>query len=405
MREVDSFFLKILSAALHGRPALIGNNLKRKTRREIIHMSAKHRVLPMIIQASWEADTDKEKITQPFLRSAKELTCNQAQRTADFLILYTYLSNRGLHPVVLKGAVVRSMYPYPEQRSSVDEDLLIGSEEIDALHAELLDFGLSPEGDEDHRISQETTYRDRQRGLYIEVHREMFSTDSGAYSECNSLFKGVLGRTINVYIYGVPVRTLAPTDHLMFLICHAYKHFLYGGVGIRQICDICIMAEKWYEIIDWEIIRNKSEEVHISKYAAGLFRIGERYLDSQMPDIFKDISVNPDPLLEDVLSGGLYGVSDINRAHSAIMTLDAVAADRAGKKMRAVTNSVFLPMRTMSKKYPYLRKLPFLLPVAWLQRVAGYISERKGLGLVDPSRTIQIGRKRIDLLRKYDIIR
>ena len=215
----------------------------------------------------------------------------------------------------------------------------------------------------------------------------------------------MLGRTIDTFIYGVPVRTLAPTDHLLYLICHAYKHFLYGGVGIRQICDICIMAEKWNEGIDWEKVRNKCETIHILKYAAGLFRIGERYLECQMPDIFKDISVNPDPLLEDVLTGGLYGVSDINRAHSAIMTLNAVAADRAGKKKKGVVNSIFLPLRSMSSKYLYLRKFPFLLPIAWLQRVVGYISELRHQRHVDFSRTIQIGRKRIDLLREYDIIR
>ena len=87
------------------------------------------------------------------------------------------------------------------------------------------------------------------------------------------------------------------------------------------------------------------------------------------------------------------------------MTLDAVAADRAGKKKRAVVRSVFLPLRSMSRKYPYLRKLPFLLPVAWVQRVIVYISEQKSSGAAGPSRTIQIGRKRIDLLREYDIIR
>ena len=105
------------------------------------------------------------------------------------------------------------------------------------------------------------------------------------------------------------------------------------------------------------------------------------------------------------LVGGLYGVNDIKRAHSANMTLDAVAADRAGKKRRAVAKSVFLPLRSMSKKYPYLRKLPFLLPVAWVQRVIGYISEQKSSGAAGLSKTIRIGRKRIDLLREYDIIR
>lgn len=405
MRDADRIFLGILASALHGRPADIPAGLKRKTRREVIRLASAHSVLPMIMQASWEADTDKGGSVRPLLKRARELTCAQAQRTADFLVLYSYLEKRGLYPAILKGIVVRSLYPCPEQRSSVDEDLLIGPGEADAFHAALLNYGLVPEKGEEHRTAQETAYRDSRRGLYIEVHRELFPTGSGAYDECNSLFEGALDRTVDTLVYGVPVRTMAPTDHLMYLVCHAYKHFLHGGVGIRQVCDLCMMAEKWDESIDWGTVRDKCEEVRIAKFAAGLFGIGERYLECQVPPVFKDIAVDPDPLLRDILSGGLYGVDDIDRAHSALMTLDAVAADRAGRKKRAVAGSVFLPLKSMSKKYPYLRRLPFLLPVAWVQRVMGYISERKTPGSADPSRTIRIGRKRIDLLREYDIIR
>ena len=39
------------------------------------------------------------------------------------------------------------------------------------------------------------------------------------------------------------IRILAPTDHLLCLLCHAYKHFLYAGFGIRHVCDIGIFAE------------------------------------------------------------------------------------------------------------------------------------------------------------------
>ena len=405
MRDVDRIFLGILSSALHGCPASAGMDMERGTWRRVIQLSAEHRILPMIVQASWEAGADREELTRPSLRRAKELTFKQAQRTADFLVLYSYLNDLGLRPVVLKGIAIRDLYPHPEQRPSIDEDLLIGPGESDAMHAALAGFGLVPEGDGDPGTSQETTYRDRRRGLYIEVHRELFPTDSHAYSECNSLFEGAAERAVDAPVYGVPVRTLAPADHLLFLICHAYKHLLHGGVGIRQVCDICIMAEKWDERIDWGKIRSRCEKVRISKFAAGLFLIGERYLGCQMPDIFKDVTVDPDPLLEDILSGGVYGVKDIDRAHSAIITLDAVAADREGRRKRSVTSSVFLPLRSMSNKYPYLRKYPYLLPIAWAQRVFNYISGRKEQTKVNPAKSIRIGRERIRLLRQYGIIR
>ena len=200
MMDIDRIFLRILTSALHGRPADIRTDLKRKTQMDIIRLASAHSVLPMIVQASWEADTDKGLSVQPFLKKARELTYAQAQRTADFLVLYSYLADRGLYPVILKGIVVRSLYPCPEQRSSVDEDILIGPWEADAFHEALLNYGLVPERGEEHRTAQETAYRDRQRGLYIEVHRELLPTGSGAYSECNSLFEGALDRTVDTSV-------------------------------------------------------------------------------------------------------------------------------------------------------------------------------------------------------------
>ena len=377
--------------------------------RGMLKESISHHLFPITVDGLLSR---KNETISAILRSkrVRELYRNeiirQAQKTADFLLFYEYLASKGLHPVVMKGIICRSLYPQPEHRSSVDEDLLIDPSEFDSIHKAILAYGLEPVSTEDEiRTAWEVSYESREKHLYIEIHKMPFAPDAKAYACLNNCFEGAKERSIAMEIYATSVRTMAPTDHIMYLVCHAYKHFLHGGVGIRQVCDLCMMAEKWDEGIDWETVRDKCEKVRIAKFAAGLFRIGERYLECQMPPVFKDIAVDPDPLLRDILSGGLYGVEDLDRAHSALMTLDAVAADRAGRKKRAVAGSVFLPLKSMSKKYPYLRKLPFLLPVAWVQRVVGYISEQKRTKSVDPSRTVQIGRRRIDLLREYDIIR
>ena len=408
MKDVELSFLNILRRALHGCSADACDITDREKWKEIVRLANAHGILPMIIQASWarivDDSNDRFWMVKPFLKYSREATCRQAQRTADFLTFYSFLNERGLFPAVMKGLVVRNLYPYPEQRFSVDEDLLVLSEEAENIHTALLAYGFKQEGAEDYVRAQEISYRDRERGLYIEVHRALFPLDSRAYSDCNDLFDGTLDRTVEIRIHGVPIRTLEPTDHLLYLICHAYKHFLHGGVGIRQICDICLMGEKWTDNIDWRTIRKKCNLVKISKYAAGLFRIGEQYLGCMMPEVFEDITVDPLPLLEDVLSGGLYGVNDINRAHSATMTLEAVVADRSFRKRRSIIRAAFLPFSSMSNKYPYLHKYPYLLPAAWAQRIFSYILERKEKTKVNPARSIEIGRERIRLLRKYDII-
>ena len=122
-----------------------------------------------------------------------------------------------------------------------------------------------------------------------------------------------------------------------------------------------------------------------------------------MPAAFASVDVDESNLLEDILSDGLYGMEDIDRAHSSTLTLNAVAADRTGKRRGGAIRSVFLPVRSLVGRFPYLRKYPVLLPVAWGQRIWGYLSRKKGPA-VHPARSVEIGNRRIELLKEYGII-
>lgn len=400
MEPSERLFLAALRAAIHGK----GYNPpdEPKAWHGAVKLAEMHSVLPLLIQAVWESPNG-EGLCRPYLERAKRVTHSQAYRTAGFILLYDYLLQRGLRPAVMKGIVLRALYPQPEQRASTDEDLLIRPEEFSAYHRALLDYGLSPvEPGEDLSKAHEVSYADRGKGLYIELHMQPFPPTSEAYGELLGLFDGVLDRCVNVRVYGQEFVTLSPTDHLLYLLCHAYKHFLHGGFGIRQVCDIGIFTKSNSDRIDWPYIRQSCEGIRIERFAAGIYRITEKHLGFSMPEVFADTAVDESDLLTDILTGGLYGVNDINRAHSATITLDAVARQKQGKKSTGLLASVFLPLDSMRGKYPYLNKHPWLLPVAWAQRVGRYMLSRDKR--TDPTASARIGKERIILLREYGII-
>lgn len=124
-----------------------------------------------------------------------------------------------------------------------------------------------------------------------------------------------------------------------------------------------------------------------------------------MPTEFSDITVDEMDMLLDILSGGVYGAVEQNRLHSATITINEISAQKNGKKTKtnfSAFTSAFLPLKSMREKYPYLKKLPWLLPAAWTQRIFGYLF--LGESRVSPSESIRIGNQRIALLREYGII-
>ena len=402
MEKCEELLLDALRCAIHDRTVDWSEEIDAETRGALVRLARSQSVLPLLVQSLGSAvSLFGERERDSLLYTAKRLTLSQAARTASFLVLLEELSGRGVHPLVLKGLVCRDLYPEPEQRASTDEDLLISTTEFPRCHEAMLSCGLKLLKSYDSPVEEdEVTYVSSEWDLYIELHTKLFPGDSDLFSACNDLFAEALERRVSQEIYGCSVVSLHPTDHLLYMLCHAYKHLLFGGVGIRQICDICLFARRYDADIEWERLRASTERIGIQVLSAAFFLIGERHLQLPAPEAFADLKPDELPLLGDSLSGGLFGVDDLDRLHSSRITLDAAAADNERRRPRGLIASVFPSKAYLMQSFPYLREKPWLLPAAWGHRIWRYLSR----GSTSPARSLQIGRERVELLKQYNVI-
>lgn len=396
MTEQNKSFLEVLSAALRGEFC------PKPEETQILEKARVNGINPLIANALLPNGS----LQNDYVVLARQLTVGQAQRTADFLLLLKRLEACGLRPVVVKGIVCRSLYPEPELRHSADEDLLIRPDDLARYASVLENEAYLPEMEIDDQADEyEYKFRGKDTQLLIELHTSLFPVESGAYGDCARFFTNALDRAVDMTIEGLHVRTLAPTDHLLYLLCHAYKHLLHSGIGIRQVCDIALMSEKYRDDIDWSYIRASCDSLHITCLCSALFQICEKHFGYRAPESFADCKVDEEMLLDDILSGGRFSDSHLDRAHSSTMTLEAVSADRGNRRRKGALHSVFLPLASMRGQFPYLRKYPWLLPAAWTQRIFRYLTRKGRSDPVNPARSVQIARERIELLREYRIIR
>lgn len=99
----------------------------------------------------------------------------------------------------------------------------------------------------------------------------------------------------------------------------------------------------------------------------------------------------------------MYGSNDLTRLHSSTVTLNAVKASRTGEKS-SVLSTVFPKREYLERRYPYLKKRPYLLPVAWVQCLAHYASEKQSGTGNSASGSIKLAKERIELMKRYDIM-
>ena len=406
MTRIDEAFLALTRAAISGEKLTGDFAFLQKDWIQILRLATEQEILPLLFDTAVDLSSFKaldRETRREWQHKALGVVMRQIVQTNEFLTLMLHTRSRGLNPVVIKGIACRNLYPKPMLRPSVDEDLLIQPEETEAYHEFFLAEGLfADEPEADRAAADELSYHRENSPTYIELHKSLFSHSSAAYGDLNALFDGMLDRAVELRIEDVTLRTLCPTDHFLYLVCHAYKHFLHSGVGIRQAADMALFANVYGAEIDWQHVFEDCRAVHIETFTAALLCIAKKYLTlREIPAPFSEIDVEEQPLLEDMLSGGLYGAVDMDRLHSGNMTLDAVAAQKQGRHGSGVWHSLFPGSGYLKSQFPYAQKHPILLPVAWAQRIGRYLTQES---TARPTETIRIGQERIALLRQYHIL-
>ena len=415
MTRIQAAFLQLMQNVLCGSSFGDEYKLTEQEWQNILQLSDEQKVLPLVLETASKTIKPGDKKFLSFRGKAYITVTRQIIQTNEFLTLLLHAQSQGLDPIVLKGIICRELYEKPFLRLSVDEDLLVSPEQLEAFHCFLLNEGLysdNPVEDDTRQVAATTelSYHKENSPTYIELQKTIFDPDSAVFGRFNELFPNLSDHTMRVQIEDVSVCTLESGYHLLYLILHVFKHFVYSGVGIRPLCDIGLFAQHYADEIDWNWLRDSLEKVGVFYYARALFRIIQLHLMPNAPfyDRIEDwelSAVDVEPLLEDMLASGLHGASSMMRLHSSNMTLEAVKAKRLRK--RSVLSTVFPPLTNMRSRYPYLKKAPFLLPVAWAQRILHYLKEthRSSRGTVSESaESIRLGRERVKLLEKYHII-
>lgn len=414
---------KIFMDAVKGALGTDGENIeininKKEQLIEVLNMAREQSMLPIV--GDFIAGTNSyerfQKEIAPYKRQTILLMISQTQRTSFFFEIYKKLLQNEIKPVVVKGIVLRNLYPKPDCRYSNDEDLLINKDDFMKCHEILKKEGFICENDVENmdkkKIPYEVAYYNSITKVRIEIHTDLLPSDNNAFKGLNNRFKKAMDKAEKRDVGTGWVWTLNETDHFLFLLSHSYKHFIYCGFGVRQLCDLLMFAKKYNSLINWDYVETVAQENRLYRFLINLFDIGDRYLGFNCSEIpLKDrqlIVADSENLLVDMLDSGTFGKSSMGRIHSSKITMSA--ADKGfseeNKKVRlSVKSSLFPPKSYMKQKYQYLQKRSYLLPVAYCHRIIRYLKQRKTQSRYSKEiDSIAMGKKRMELMRQYGVL-
>lgn len=408
--EIGQALVQAVCAGMRGgQITWAEETLSRQDWEELCLLARQQQVLPVLVHSCYASPaflSQDEAFRREVLGSNRMQVARQTMRSASLGALWAQLCQAGFTPVIMKGAACRAVWPLGSVRLSSDEDVLVPHDQFSAC----VDF-LRGQGFACGDVAEDAFEMGLRRsdGLYLELHRSPFAPDDPVLGGCNAWFEDIYQRCITVETDGAALQVMGPDDHMLLLILHAFKHLLHSGFGLRQVCDLVLWAESYGADIDWETIVQRCRTVRAVGFARAVFGIGAKYLgmDTQKACLPEELlgrdQEMTDALLDDLLSGGVFGTASRSRHHSATVTHNAVAADRAGEKS-SLLQSLFPPCRQLEGQYPYLKKAPWLVPAAWATRLVRYGGEVLRREDSDAAETLRIGRERTELLRKLDIM-
>ena len=201
--------------------------------------------------------------------------------------------------LVLKGGVLRPMYPSPDMRSMCDLDILIRQEQLSRASELMLgELGYKAEGvvEGEHDIGfSKPPY------INIELHHSI--TDKHGNREAYEYYKDVwsLARKKSDDVCEFE---LGHEDFYIHHIEHLAKHYRYGGCGVRAFCDIYIFLKALGSTLDYEYIEKILTKIKLNEFEKHARALAMKWFDDgEGEDMSEQIE-------EYVLHGGSYGLAE-----------------------------------------------------------------------------------------------
>ncbi len=366
----------------------------------LVRLAGEQTVLPLVGAAlSGAPDTClPEEKRSALLDTARSMALLNYYRRRQILKLLRDFDKAGIEAVLLKGYTVAEAYAEPDCRVSSDTDIYVDIRDEKRALKLLREHGCTvvPRSPVSHHaicehprmgyielhvilydeIVEDVWFQKMDGRQYIQEAYEKHASEEGAYL--------ALGRT----------------DNLIFLALHMIKHFISGGISLRQMMDIALYYKKYETQIDVKRFWNTLGSLKYQNLMNAVLGAMVSYCGFSQDDFAGSAKADGaavSALLDDLETGGWLGVNEKEeRQGSKFRYNRAKYMDKAnvyaywGYMIRRCAccyiRASFPSRAALAKKYPCAGRSAWLVPVAWgrqmLARFRRLLSGKVQTGIV-----------------------
>ncbi|MBQ6830834.1 MAG: nucleotidyltransferase family protein [Clostridia bacterium] len=316
--------------------------------RALFDLGKKHQILPLLLQGIQKCGITVEE-PDVFYNYTFRLACHDQNQMYWLEKLQELFSANDIDYMLLKGSSIKRLYPSSEMRLMGDIDVLIKEEQYPKIKELLAQSGLREEAETNHELIWGSG-----DGVVVELHKKLIpSYNDDYYAYYSEPWKKAVKTSDTAY-------AMTPEDEYIYIFTHLTKHYRDGGIGLKHMVDLWFFG-LCHPQMDWQYVRSELDKLSLATFHQHIVDT----LDVWFND--KPETQLTDYITERIVESGAYGIKEKCDAANAAR-LSARTASVSVAKRKNIIKLIFLPYADMQHKYPFLRRVPILLPVMWVVR-------------------------------------
>lgn len=348
--EAGAYAIRLVASVLNGESAPAApqnfdwNALKSVTEKHCISNIVSYAVDKIALSVP---DDIKNYYSEIVLQSlAKE-----AQTDVEITLLASAFESAEIPYMILKGYVIKHLYPQTNMRSMGDVDILVG-ENIENAQKIMTGCGFRLKGREnlhDHYVKKPNLNVELHRSLVDKELKEMYSYFGVGFERA---------KLCNGSKFGYE---LSKEDFYIFLIAHMAKHFKRCGTGIRSVADVWVYNKAYGESLDRAYLDVEFKKLGLLKFCRTIEKLSLEWFSDKA-------ELSLDSIGEYIVFSGVYG-NIHNLELNKFLQGETSSSSYSANKLKYIIKNIFPGLEYMSARYKILKKHKFILPVFWVVRI------------------------------------
>lgn len=405
MNLVQEQIVEFIKSAINGEKANIDINKKIEWE-AIINLSRAHKVEALVYSAI--SNEIKNTIPSELLNLWKKEVfisgVTQQRHMKEIEYVLKEFNKADIDVLVLKGLVIRDLYPSATLRTMSDADIVVKDADLKKSKEILQKLGYT-----EYKQSPNDFMFIKSGCLPIELHWNL--ADDHFFKQISKFEDDMWPNIVPVNIGESHAYEMALEDLAIFQCIHMAKHIACRGFGIRHLVDFTLLVNKRYSEIDWVNFLDRCKKYGIYKFVLQVILVCNVLFDMVIPREIEFVVSNDNSYLNefirDIFESGVHGKKDFVSSMAYEFAHTDNKEDGKNKSpFKKYMSFLFPKVETMSDTYNYAKKYKVLHPVAWGHHlVRGVFNKDYSLKekITFTTETVTMSQKRKDLINWLEL--